>query len=413
MSAKTLMSAKTTITGYLFASLLLSASLFWSAGCEQGSTPQQDIPAAEQPAEQPADDGDALVTVTPGSVSAQGDESVMQSRQNAITRAIERISPAVVGITVTSVEQTRFTDPFFDPFFLPHLEREFTSLGSGFILNKEGYVVTNEHVIGQNSRSIRVVMSDGKTYTANLVGSDEFTDIALLKIEADETFPFVELGDSDQVIVGEWAIALGNPFGLFDDGKPTVTVGVVSAVQRNFRPDPRDPRIYLDMIQTDAAINRGNSGGPLVNSDGKVIGMNTFIFTGGTSAGFVGLSFAIPSNRAAKIINQLAESHEVVLSFDMGISVRSIDRLTALQYNLPSLGLLVISVNRDGPAFEAGVRPGDVITRIGNDMIYGEMHARALLGEYAEGNRMTIELVRGGTRYETNILLRRRVAAEQ
>lgn len=409
MSAKTVFSARTTIAGTLFMAALLAAPLFFSAGCEQGDAPQQDIAAAEQPAE----DGDVLVKVTQGSVSAQGDESVMQSRQNAITRAIERISPAVVGVTVTSVEQARFTDPFFDPFFLPHLEREFTSLGSGFIINKEGYVVTNEHVIGQNSRSIRVVMSDGKTYTANLVGSDEFTDIALLKIESDENFPFVEFGDSDEVIVGEWAIALGNPFGLFDDGKPTVTVGVVSAVQRNFRPDPRDPRIYLDMIQTDAAINRGNSGGPLVNSDGKVIGMNTFIFTGGTSAGFVGLSFAIPSNRAAKIINQLAESHEVVLSFDMGISVRSIDRLTALQYNLPSLGLLVISVNRDGPAFEAGVRPGDVITRIGNDMIYGEMHARALLGEYSEGDRMTIELVRGGTRYETNILLRRRVAAGQ
>jgi serine protease Do len=409
MSAITVMSANKTIAGTLFMSALLAASLLWSTGCEQGDAPQNDIPVAEQP----ADDGDVLVKVTPGSVSAQGDESVMQSRQNAITRAIERISPAVVGITVTSVEQARFTDPFFDPFFLPHLEREFTSLGSGFIINKEGYVVTNEHVIGQNSRSIRVVMSDGKTYTANLVGSDEFTDIALLRIEADETFPFVEFGDSDEVIVGEWAIALGNPFGLFDDGKPTVTVGVVSAVQRNFRPDPRDPRIYLDMIQTDAAINRGNSGGPLVNSDGNVIGMNTFIFTGGTSAGFVGLSFAIPSNRAAKIINQLAESREVVLTFDMGISVRSIDRLTALQYNLPSLGLLVISVNRDGPAFEAGVRPGDVITRIGNDMIYGEMHARALLGEYAEGDRMTIELVRGGTRYETNILLRRRVAASQ
>jgi serine protease Do len=398
----------------LVAALLLVTLLFFTAGCEQrGGSDSGGDDAGGELHQLPEDQDDLLVRVLSGQGIQNGVDSILLSRQNAITRAIERISPAVVGITVTSVEQARFTDPFFDPFFLPHLEREFTSLGSGFIISPDGYVVTNEHVIGKNSRSIRVVMSDGMTYTANLIGSDEFTDIALLKIDSDNTFPYVEFGDSDEVIVGEWAIALGNPFGLFDDGKPTVTVGVVSAVQRNFRPDPRDPRIYLDMIQTDAAINRGNSGGPLVNSDGKVIGMNTFIFTGGTSAGFVGLSFAIPSNRAAKIINELAERRQVVLTFDLGITVRSIDRLTALQFNLPSLGLLVMSVNRDGPAFEAGVRPGDVITRIGSDMVYGDMHARALLHEYSEGDRMTIELVRAGTRYETSILLRRRVSAAE
>lgn len=405
------MSTRTTFTGYLIITALMLSLLIWSAACEEGA--DSTGPAAPVEVDDHDEDDETLVKLTPGSVSVEGDRSVILSRENAITRAIEQVSPSVVGVTVTSVEQARFTDPFFDPFFLPHLEREFTNLGSGFIVSPSGYVVTNEHVIGKNIRSISVVMSDGRTYSANLVGSDEFTDIALLKIESDDTFPYVEFGDSEEVIVGEWAIALGNPFGLFDDGKPTVTVGVVSAVQRNFRPDPRDPRIYLDMIQTDAAINRGNSGGPLVNSDGKVIGMNTFIFTGGTSAGFVGLSFAIPANRAAKIINQLAESGDVALTFDLGIEVRSIDRLTAIQYNLPSLGLLVTSVNRDGPAYEAGVRPGDVITRIGTDMVYGTMHARALLGEYNEGEQMTIELVRRGTRYETSILLRRKVTVDE
>jgi len=339
-------------------------------------------------------------------------QEIAESRQNTITRTVEQINPAVVGITVTEVGRGGQSDPFLDLFMHPGWTREFTSLGSGFIISEDGHVVTNEHVIGRNPSSIKVTFPDGRVFDAEMLGSDEFTDLALLKIESEEPFQPIEFGDSDEIIVGEWVVAVGNPFGLFQDGMPTVTVGVVSALNRNFRPNPQDPRVYLDMIQTDAAINRGNSGGPLVNSNGEVIGVNTFIFTGGTSQGFVGLSFAIPSNRAIQIINQLAETGEIQLGYDPGMEVISINRRLAYQYRLPYMqGLLVVSVNQDGPAFEAGVMPGDIITRFGGEMIYGQTHAAALLREYNEGDVMDLEIIRDEQLYETSMRLRKRVPA--
>jgi len=336
--------------------------------------------------------------------------SITDSRQNAITQTVEKINPSVVGITVTERGNRGVSDPFLDLFMHPGWSREFTSLGSGFIISDEGHVVTNEHVIGRNPVSIKVTLHDGRSYDASVVGADEFTDLALLKINSDEPFVPIQFGNSDEIMVGEWAIAVGNPFGLFQDGQPTVTVGVISAVNRNFRPNPQDPRVYLNMIQTDAAINRGNSGGPLVNSNGEVIGVNTFIFTGGTGSGFVGLSFAIPSNRAIQIINQLAETGEIQLDYDPGMEVISINRRLAFQYSLPYMqGLLVVSVNQDGPAYEAGILPGDIITRFGDEMIYGQTHAMALLREYKQGDRMRIEIIRSNQLYETDMVLRKRI----
>lgn len=355
---------------------------------------------------------DGLFTIA-GRAGNASEVDITASRQNSITTAVENVSPAVVTVTVTTIQRTTvLDDPFFDLFFNPNLQREYTSMGSGFIISADGYVVTNEHVAGRNARSYKVTLSTGKQYDAVLVGSDEFTDLALLKITSDDTFPYVEFGDSDQLLVGEWAIAIGNPFGLFEDGKPTVTVGVVSAVKRDFRPSPQDLRIYLGMIQTDAAINRGNSGGPLVNSEGHVIGINSFIYTGGTGSGFVGLGFAIPSNRAIKILNLLAETGEVRLSYDPGFEFTPINRVLAYRFGLPTVqGLYVVNVNRDGPAYQAGLLPGDIILRIGKEAIHGHAHAWALFREYAEGDTMRIEILRGGRLYEANMLLRRRIAA--
>ncbi len=336
-------------------------------------------------------------------------ENIAMSRQNAITKAVERISPAVVGIIVTEIDDRMRNDPFFNFFMNPGGQREFTSRGSGFIISADGHVVTNEHVIGRNPTSIQIVTADGNTYDAEVVGSDEYTDLALLKIKSESRFPTVEFGDSDDAIAGEWVIAVGNPFGIFQDGQPTVTVGVISALQRNFRPNPQDPRVYLNMIQTDAAINRGNSGGPLVNANGQVIGINTFIYTGGTGSGFVGLSFAIPSNRAIQIIQQLAESGEIPLDYDPGMEVVSINRRLAYDYRLPYMqGLLVVTVNQDGPAYEAGILPGDIITRFGDELIYGQTHAMALLREYNEGDEMRMEIIRNNNLYETEMKLRKR-----
>ena len=339
--------------------------------------------------------------------------SIDRSRANAITTAVEKASPAIVSITVTEL-QTGFAptrDPFFSFFFEQPVQREVQSMGSGFIISTDGLIVTNEHVANPNAKTIMVTLPNGSNYEAEILGSDELADLALLKIQSDTTeFPYVEFAPTDDLMAGEWAIAMGNPFGLFADGQPTVTVGVISATKRDFRPDPQEPRVYIDMIQTDAAINRGNSGGPLVNSNGEVIGVNTFIFTGGTSNGFVGLGFAIPSERVQKIIEQLKDSGEVQLAFDTGMEFTPMTRGLVRQYGLPPVpGLFVLSVNRNGPAYESGILPGDIIMRIGKERVASQMHAFALMREYDEGNLMTVRLFREGKEYETEMLLRRRL----
>jgi serine protease Do len=338
-------------------------------------------------------------------------DEIINSRQSAITRAVEKASPAVVSVSATGVrESAMMQDPFFNFFWNPGVMQEFTSLGSGFIISPAGHVLTNEHVVGRNSINIKVTLADGRSYDAMLIGRDEYADLALLKINSSDRLPHVEFGNSDDLMVGEWAIAMGNPFGLFEDGQPSVTVGVVSALKRDFRPNPQDPRVYLNMIQTDAAINRGNSGGPLLNSFGEVVGVNTFIYTGGTSSGFVGLSFAIPSNTVIRILNMLAESGEVRLDYDSGFEWTAITRGLAIRYGLPTIqGLYVVSVNRDGPAFESGILPGDIILRVGTEPIYSENHAWALFREYNEGDFMRVELLREGRRYETELNLRKKV----
>lgn len=339
---------------------------------------------------------------------------ISQSRQTAITQAVKKVSPAVVSITVTEMVQGRpriAFDEFYDRFLSIPTEREVSSMGSGFIISKDGLVVTNQHVANENAKKIVVSLPDGSQYEAEVLGADELADLALIKIKADREFPTVEFGNSDSVLVGEWSLAVGNPFGLFEAAKPSVTVGVVSALHRDFRPNPNKPRVYIDMIQTDAAINRGNSGGPLVDSEGKVIGVNTFIFTGGTSSGFVGLGFAIPSNRVQKIIKQLASSGEVHLSYDPGFSTLEMNFNLAARYDLPVInrGLLVRSVNRDGPAFEAGIVPGDILLKIGNEPVQSKVHAQALFREYEEGDSMRVELLRDQKLYETKMMLRKKV----
>ena len=340
---------------------------------------------------------------------------IVESRKNAITNAVDSASAAVVSIMSRRVVD-RPNDPreeFFRYFFGYEQPREDSNMGSGFLISEDGLIVTNQHVVGANPDEIMISTIYGETYEAELIGSDELTDVALLRVRENKAFPFVKFSNSDDILVGEWAIALGNPFGLFEDGQPTVTVGVISAKNRDFRPDPNNPRVYIDMIQTDAAINRGNSGGPLLNSSGEVIGMNMFIYTGGTGAGFVGLSFAIPSNRIDKIISQLLTSGSVVLDYDPGMEFTSMTEQLVRRYRLPYVqGLLVTSVNKDGPAFSCGIMPGDVILKIGDERVLSEMHAWALLREYDEGDSMEIELIRDNRQYETEMFLRPSIRAE-
>jgi len=345
--------------------------------------------------------------------TAAGDDSVVNnSRQNAITNAVQRVSPAIVSITVTEVVQgrKRVFDEYFRRFYIP-TEREFSSIGSGFIISEDGLVVTNEHVASANAKKIVISLPEGSQYEADIIGTDELADLALLKINADRKFPTVKFGNSNKVMVGEWSLAIGNPFGLFKTAQPSVTVGVVSALNRDFRPNPQKPRVYMDMIQTDAAINSGNSGGPLVDSQGRVIGVNTFIYTGGTSGGFVGLGFAIPSNRTQKIIEQLATSGEVKMPYDLGIETTPMTYKLVAQNDLPAImGLFVTSVNRDGPAFDSGIVPGDIIIKIGEERVQSQMHAQALFREYSLGDSMHVQLLRETKLYEANMKLRSKVS---
>lgn len=398
----------------LYYNSLLIAALFFLSQCtpdsrslEAGDSAPFSAANVEESAEVPEQKSE------PGT-EQNFQRQIDTSRGNAITMAVEKASSSVVSIMVTSpVESSRFSrDEFLRHFFGDQLQRENTQMGSGFIISDDGLVVTNQHVVGSNPTEIMISTMDGSTYEAELLGSDELTDIALLKIRSDNPFQFIEFSDSDSVRVGEWAIALGNPFGLFEDGQPTVTVGVVSARNRDFRPDPSNPRVYMDMIQTDASINRGNSGGPLLNSEGDVIGINTFIYTGGTGGGFVGLGFAIPSNRIDRIISQLLSSGSVVLDYNPGMEFTGMTEQLVYRYRLPYVqGLLITSVNKDGPAYECGIMPGDIILKIGDERVVSEMHAWALLREYDEGDEMRIELLRENNRYETEMHLRQKISA--
>lgn len=304
--------------------------------------------------------------------------AITNSRESAITRAVAMVSPAVVGINVIQIQRyvTRSLfddDPFWRMFFPP---REYTrrvkGLGSGFLISPDGYILTNEHVIHQASE-ILVTTTDRKQYKAKVVGADFLTDVALLKIEG-ENFPYIPLGNSNDILIGEWVIALGNPFGLFDvNAKPTVTVGVVSATGMNFSGELKvEGRSYTDMIQTDAAINGGNSGGPLLNSLGECIGINTFIISGSEyQKTNIGIGFAIPIDRVKKLLPDLKKNGYVNRTSWIGIRVQNLRNLEAHRLGInPEDGVLIVSVTPNSPADKAGLRVGDVIVAINDEPIH-------------------------------------------
>ncbi|MBN1543039.1 trypsin-like peptidase domain-containing protein [candidate division KSB1 bacterium] len=300
----------------------------------------------------------------------QRTESLALSRHTAITRAVELVSPAVVGINVTQVHRYVRKSPFAeDPFFrnfFPDIpfEKRVKSLGSGVIISREGYILTNQHVV-ENAAEIVVTMSGGNQFVAQKIGEDYKTDIAVLKIEGDR-FPSARLGNSEEVIIGEWVIALGNPFGLFDIGsQPTVTVGVISAKDRDFG-KLNNSRVYEDMLQTDAAINSGNSGGPLVNCLGEIIGINTWIISTDDYAGAnIGLGFAIPVHRIKRILNDLINYGRVDRNFYTGITCNELTPLIALYLGLDNTnGCIIAEIARNSPAARADLEIGDVILSI-------------------------------------------------
>ncbi len=300
--------------------------------------------------------------------------SVDDTRRNAIVRAAEKVSPAVVSLSVTQervLQQRSMLDRFYSDFwgwYIPPRKyiQKVQSLGSGVIINTDGYILTNAHVV-EDAKTIRVTLPRGDVYDGEVVGADKTYDLAVVKIEGDK-LPYAELGDSDKLIIGEWAIAIGNPFGfLLEDTEPTVTAGVISAIHRDIKRDPNQVQIFKDMIQTDAAINPGNSGGPLVNSLGQVIGINTFIFT--SSKGSEGIGFAIPINRAKAILSDLIEHGEVVKGW-IGVYVQNITPLLAQSLDLPTTkGVIIAGIDDSSPAQQAGLHRGDIIAQVDGEDI--------------------------------------------
>ncbi len=321
----------------------------------------------------------ARVETNPSAINA--------SRRTAITDAVAKVAPAVVTVQTEVVE--RVPADVFEQFFGGRSgQRSAAGLGSGFIVRADGAIVTNAHVVSGASR-ISVAMRDGTSYPARLVGIDETNDLAVLKIDA-RNLPVAPLGSSSNLLIGEWAIAIGNPYGfVLANSEPSVTAGVVSGVGRNLATQSEGAGVYVDMIQTDASINPGNSGGPLVNAAGEVIGVNSSIFS--PSGGSVGIGFAIPINRARRVTEDLL-AHGVVRHPWVGIQLQ----LPRPGSPASTQGVVVASVVPGSPAARAGIRAGDVLVRSANRALRSPYDWYADLLELRVGDNESIVVKRGG-----------------
>ncbi|MBC8431715.1 MAG: Do family serine endopeptidase [Desulfobacterales bacterium] len=318
-------------------------------------------------------------------------------RETAVVRAVRKVSPVVVNISSEFEVHGRANpfpgmglDPslenFFKDFFDPGFEQRYqrTSLGSGVIIDgKRGFVLTNNHVI-QKTGAIAVVLKDGREFKAQIVGADPESDLAVLRIAAQNPLPDIKMGNSDDLMVGETVFAIGNPFGFSN----TVTTGVVSATNRSIR---SEDMVYHDFIQTDASINPGNSGGPLLNIHGDLIGINTSIY-----AKAQGIGFAIPINKAKRIVADLIKFGEVVQAW-IGLTVQSIDQRLSQYLQMKDIkGVLVKKVEETGPARKAGIKDGDVIVALGKRDILSENDYQAAMREFAAGQTIDIKTWRRG-----------------
>ena len=308
------------------------------------------------------------------------------STQAAFIEVSAKVTPSVVNISAARSSAMPDIGPLFENFFGSPFrgQRQEQSLGSGFLISADGYILTNEHVV-KGAEEIKVKLSDQRTYVGTLVGVDPRTDVAVLKIEAGETLPAAVLGDSDQLKVGQWALAIGNPFGL----DRTLTVGVISAIGR------ADVGIedYEDFIQTDASINPGNSGGPLLNIYGEVVGINTAIVASGQ-----GIGFAIPINLAQLIARQLIDKGEVSRGW-LGVSIQPLTPELATSFGLErQTGVLVNQVLADGPAAQAGIRRGDILLTLGGKEVKGVRELQLLVASAPVGETVAVEILREGKR---------------
>jgi serine protease Do len=345
------------------------------------------------------------------SAVASAQPAVDQSRRTALVQAIEKAAPAVVTINVVQVKQERVMAPGLDDFwglFGPRMhpfrarERMVESIGSGFLFDPRGYILTNYHVLADADAITSVTLPGGRDLEVELVGADERTDLAVLRAKG-EDLPVASLGTSQDLMVGEWVVAIGNPFGnMIRDPQPSVSVGVVSAKHRRVsREVGGGERLYQDMIQTDAAINPGNSGGPLVNAAGEVVGVNTMIFS--NSGGHQGLGFAIPADRARRVSEEII-AHGRRRDPWMGFHGEAIEDLRAYalrQLNVrAAAGVLVTEMRRGTPAERAGLALGDVIVAMNGTPVTHPVDIDFLTWSLFVGDEARLRIDRNGRELE-------------
>lgn len=329
--------------------------------------------------------------------------------ESAFISVAEMVYPAVVSITTVHIEKVKgfgyrefgpFNEDFFGQFFKDFFgqfpeEREYRAvgLGSGVIIDKDGHILTNHHVVeGSEKDQVTVKLPDGREFKGKITGVDPRSDLAVVKIEAKD-LPCARLGDSDRVKIGQWAIAIGNPFAfVLNDPNPTMTVGVISAIHRTLPQTMETGRYYGDLIQTDAAINRGNSGGPLVNIDGEVIGINVAIFT--TTGGYQGVGFAVPINTAKEVIDDLIKGKKVLYGW-LGVKVQDITQNLAEYFGLSTRdGVLVAEVLVGSPAEDGGLKEGDIIRTLEGKEVKSTQELIKEVSRSKVGKRIQVGVIR-------------------
>jgi serine protease Do len=357
----------------IWASIAAIAVAIAAAGCRSDEPPLMHVTSAE--------------AQTPATKAGVTQRSIDQSRRTALVAAADRASPAVVSINVTSRQQTTRRSPW-DFFFVPEGARVVQGHGTGFIVRPNGVILTNQHVVS-NAERVVVTLPDGSDLPATILGEDPLTDIAVLQVKR-ENLPTVAVGRSTDLMIGEWVVALGNPYAyLLGNSEPTVTVGVVSATGRNILPGGDQTGLYLDMIQTDAAINPGNSGGPLTNALGEVVGVNSSIFS--NSGGSVGLGFAIPIERAVRVADEIIRSGAVRRAW-VGLEVEG---ARAMREWKSQGGVVVAGVAPDGPAARAGVRRNDVLLEANGRRLRNYLDWEAVKLDLHVGDVVQVEIRSG------------------
>lgn len=367
--------------GGLWTALALAVA---TASCQaEGGATARSAEAAERPPE--AGSLSSLAATAPPDAAAEATfQDVDASRRTAIVEAARRVAPAVVNVSVIGREAARASS-WWDSFFMPPgAQRRVMGFGSGVIVRGDGVILTNDHVV-RNAEQIKVTLPDGRDFQAELVGTDQVADVAVLRIRG-ESLPVAPVGSAQGLLIGEWAVAIGNPFAnYFADAEPTVTAGVISAVGRNLVPSAQDEGFYLGMIQTDASINPGNSGGPLVNALGQVIGINASIFS--RSGGSEGTGFAIPIDRALRIADDLVAHGEVRRAW-LGVDVQPVEADAWGR----TRGVRIAQVAPGSPADQAAIEPGDRLLTANGRALSTPLDFEAVLLDLRAGDDLELTL---------------------